>query len=160
MAQLELQGITGGAFVQIAGGTNEAPRLDAVAEGIPVIDSQPSQLAAVFDAAPRLLDNLITVSDQVARILSPENQRAITEILINIQTLSEALDDAGGDVASTLAEARATFETLNALVTDIRGDVDAIADNANALLVEARQTLEVASFGVEETVEEFGATAE
>src|SRR3712207_3406620 len=60
LASMEQQGVTGGVYVQITGGTQEAPSLREVANvPMPVIPSKPSTFAELADRAPELLGNLI-----------------------------------------------------------------------------------------------------
>lgn len=118
VASLELQGLTGGAFVQIGAGSGAAPLLNE--QPAPrVIASRPSNLEAVFAATPRLLDNVVRLSDDLAELLNPDNRQAIGGILRNVEISTERLastltrvdgalaagQDQVGDVAKLVAEA-------------------------------------------------------
>ena len=59
-ATLALQGITGLSYIQLTGGTQEAAALTAgPGQPRPIIRSRPSELAAIFEAAPELLNRAI-----------------------------------------------------------------------------------------------------
>jgi phospholipid/cholesterol/gamma-HCH transport system substrate-binding protein len=120
VASLELQGLTGGAFVQIGAGSSAAPLLSerpAPRE----IPSRPSNLEAVFAATPRLLDNVVRLSDDLAALLNPENREAIAGILRNVEVSTERL-------ASTLSRVDAAL----AAGQDHAGDVARIVGEAAA----------------------------
>src|SRR3546814_20791423 len=72
VASLELEGITGVAYVQLSGGTQEAPPLAAQpGQERPVIESKPSQLQALFATAPELLSRFLAVPERLNLLLSP-----------------------------------------------------------------------------------------
>ncbi|MDH5557896.1 MAG: MlaD family protein, partial [Alphaproteobacteria bacterium] len=74
-ATLALQGITGLSYIQLTGGTQAAAELKAATgQRRPVIKSRPSELAAIFEAAPELLNRAIGVIAQLEKLLGPENQ--------------------------------------------------------------------------------------
>ncbi|WP_448204198.1 MlaD family protein [Azospirillum sp. sgz302134] len=117
IASLEVQGITGGAYVQISGGTEMSELLRTAREGggIPVIPSRPSSLTVVVDAAPQLLNRALDLTNRLSEVLTPQNQAAIGEILQNTRTLTAELAKASQGLDATMAQANRTlhgFETL------------------------------------------------
>lgn len=116
IASLELQGITGGAYVQISGGTAEADRLTAAdADGIPVIPSRPSSLTAVVDTAPQLVNRALDVITRLGDLMNGENQKAVTDILANARGISADLARATAGLDATLGQAQTAlkgFETM------------------------------------------------
>ncbi|KAA0684111.1 MlaD family protein [Roseomonas genomospecies 6] len=116
IASLEVQGITGGAYVQISGGTEMSELLRTAHDGgIPVIPSRPSSLTVFVDAAPQLLNRTLDLTNRVADLLTPQNQAAIAEILANTRTLTAELASASQGLDGTLAQANRTlqgFETV------------------------------------------------
>ncbi|PWC33824.1 MlaD family protein [Azospirillum sp. TSO35-2] len=116
IASLELQGITGGAYVQIFGGTVEGKRLTATdADGVLTIPSRPSSLTAVVDSAPQLVNRSLEVITKLGELLNGENQKAIGEILANARTASAELARSSAELGETMAQARRTlngFETV------------------------------------------------
>src|SRR3546814_18104317 len=72
VASLELEGITGVAYVQLSGGTQEAPPLAAQpGQERPVIESKPSPLPALFATAPALLRSFLAATERSNPLLSP-----------------------------------------------------------------------------------------
>ncbi|BAI76541.1 ABC transport system substrate-binding protein (plasmid) [Azospirillum sp. B510] len=116
IASLELQGITGGAYVQISGGTVGGKHLTATdADGVPTIPSRPSSLTAVVDSAPQLVNRSLEVVTRLGEMLNGENQKAVADILANARTISAELAGASAGLEETMAQARRTlngFETV------------------------------------------------
>ncbi len=116
IASLEVQGITGGAYVQISGGTELSELLRTAHDsGIPVIPSRPSTLTVFVDAAPQLLNRTLELTNRVADLLTPQNQAAIADILSNTRELTAELAKASQGLSATMEQANRTlqgFETL------------------------------------------------
>lgn len=112
-ASLELQGLTGGSYIQISGGGEGTPLLQSDDGKPPVIQSRPSRLAEVADAVPLLLAKAVVLLDRLSGLVTDENRAALTATLANGQTLSKNLADASGDLAQTLNSVNALGKTLN-----------------------------------------------
>ena len=131
IASLEVQGITGGAYVQISGGTVGGKHLTATdADGVLTIPSRPSSLTAVVDSAPQLVNRSLEVITRLGELLNGENQKAIGEILDNARILSGELARAGAGLEETMAQAR---QTLNGF--------EAVGPQLDRTLAQARETL-------------------
>ena len=129
-ATLALQGITGLSYIQLTGGTQAAAPLKAQAgQRRPVIKSRPSELAAIFEAAPELLNRAIEVIALLEELLGPENQRRIGNILANIEDTTGALSNSGGDIDKLLREGAGAVEDvhkLTSMLADNTGDIATI----------------------------------
>ncbi|ANC92860.1 MCE family protein [Azospirillum humicireducens] len=131
IASLEVQGITGGAYVQISGGTVGGKHLTATdADGVLTIPSRPSSLTAVVDSAPQLVNRSLEVITRLGELLNGENQKAIGEILDNARILSGELARAGAGLEETMTQAR---RTLNGFET--------VGPQLDRTLAQARETL-------------------
>jgi phospholipid/cholesterol/gamma-HCH transport system substrate-binding protein len=127
MASLQLQGITGLSFVQLTGGTRDAPLLEPrPGKRRAVIESRPSAIEQVFENAPELVAKIQTLATRATEVLSEENQKHVTAILRNIETFSgtlarssEAIDGIVDNTAATLADLRNTAASLNQLATQL-----------------------------------------
>ncbi|MDH5412335.1 MAG: MlaD family protein [Alphaproteobacteria bacterium] len=141
-ATLALQGITGLSYIQLTGGTQAAAELKAATgQRRPVIKSRPSELAAIFEAAPELLNRAIGVIAQLEKLLGPENQGHIGSILENIEDTTGVLADSGDDISTMLKEGARVMEEMrkvtthaNVVLENIEGDVGAVADDTRAVL--------------------------
>lgn len=121
IASIELQGLTGGAYVQIAGGTPGSPLLrETEHKGVPVIRSRPSNLAAALDTTPQILARVLELTDRLASgLLSPQNVQAMAETLDNARQVSadvaaatRGLDGSTRELSGLLAELNRTVQTL------------------------------------------------
>ena len=122
VASLELQGITGYAFVQITGGTKDSPVLQAkTGQRYPVIQSTPSQLEKVFRSAPELLDRALLIADRLANVLDDTNRKALSDTLQNIQNATAALGGKGEDINGILVESAETMRELRKTLVSING---------------------------------------
>ena len=84
-AKLSITGLTGVPFIQLTGGSPNAPRLTASSDDLlPVIRAEPSALQNIADTANRLVERM----DQV---LSEENVQRITDTLENIEGMTGAI---------------------------------------------------------------------
>ena len=116
IASLEVQGITGGAYVQISGGTELSELLRTAHDsGVPVIPSRPSSLTVFVDAAPQLLNRTLDLTNRVADLLTPQNQAAIAEILANTRDLTAELAKASQGLDTTMAQANRTLQGFEAV---------------------------------------------
>jgi phospholipid/cholesterol/gamma-HCH transport system substrate-binding protein len=131
-ASLELQGITGYAFVQISGGTRDSPMLErGEGERYPVIASTPSRLEKVFQNAPELLDRALLVADRLAAVLDDKNRDALTATLQNVQNATAALGGQGDNFNGILIEAAQTMQELRKTLASI----NRLSDGLNTTLV-------------------------
>lgn len=147
MASLEYQGITGVAFVQISGGTQEAEVLRRKpGEDNPVIASRPSQIDVVMQKAPELVTRFIALVDRANLLLSPANQEKFAQILGNVEGITGNLANSGEDIrvmlrdgARTLEDVRAAASEARAAMTQMRGSTDRISGDAEAAIKDARK---------------------
>jgi len=98
-ATLQYQGITGVAFVQLRGGTPEAPRLISPGpDGKPaVIKAESSGLAELVEKAPELFSSVNELVDRAAKVLDEKNRQSIAGILSDVDTWTDALADGKQD---------------------------------------------------------------
>lgn len=127
IASLEPVGVTGGVYVEIAGGSREAPLLKEKVSGIPVISSRPSSIAAVLSRAPEVLEHLITISARLSALLNEDNQKAIGTTLANLATAS--------------GHANESIRNANLLIVDLRRQAETLSRQAETLLVTANDTV-------------------
>jgi phospholipid/cholesterol/gamma-HCH transport system substrate-binding protein len=127
VATLEFQGLTGIAYVQLRGGTQESARLDPNAAQPPRIPSRRSTLERVFESTPELLMQALAMVDRLSVLLSDENLAAVAGTLRNVERLTAGLADRSGGVDAVLTgaadmteEIRKTSVEVRQLATDLR----------------------------------------
>ena len=105
-AKLSMAGLTGSPFIQLTGGSPDAPRLVAdEPDSIPVIPTEASALQNIADTANRLVARL----DEV---LSEENVARIANTLENIEGMTGAVAGQREDLAELIVNARVASERL------------------------------------------------
>lgn len=170
VARLQSQGITGATFIQlqrakdsVAGagdalvaGTSEAP--------FPEIESELSELQAVFKEFPLVLGEIKAAATQVAQLLNDKNLDSISKSLENLSRITDDLTAQTGAISgvfvkveSTLETAEETLVSIGQLSRKIDTAIDEVTRGVNAF---EKMTTEVDAF-VEENrgpVADFTAT--
>jgi phospholipid/cholesterol/gamma-HCH transport system substrate-binding protein len=135
VASLEITGITGVAYVEISGGSREAPTLTRLeGQRFPVIASRPSQLQTVFSSAPEVLNRLIVVGDRLSELLNDQNRAAITATLDNLQQLTAAGAQDARQLATVISDSDLAVKQFQTTML-----------SANDTVIELRKTLVLAN---------------
>ena len=145
VASLEVQGITGQAYVQLSGGSNASSNLKTPPDrAYPVIRSRPSQLEEVVSSAPELFKRATQVADRLNEMLGEDNQAALTHTLKNLDLLTGSLAkdaqqisrivDQGADAAAELRNTAITANKLLAHLDETLLSRGGLADRAGATL--------------------------
>lgn len=136
IASIELQGLTGGAYVQIAGGTADSPLLrETDHKGIPVIRSRPSNLAAALDTTPQILARVLELTDRLSSgLLSPENVQAMADTLGNARQVS-------ADVAAATRGLDGTTRELSGVLAELNRTVQTVGPHLDQTVVQAGRSM-------------------
>ena len=86
-AQLKSFGITGLAFIELSGGSKDAPLLKTSADEVPVIPATPSTFIKMYASLEQLIKQSTLAMVKFDRILSEENLDNITSIIAETQLL-------------------------------------------------------------------------
>ncbi len=115
-ATIASQGLTGGSYVEIDGGKLRADK-DKLAQTThkpyPEIRSVPSVWAALQESAPQIVAKINKIADKLNNVLSDKNQKAIADILANLDTVTTTVAAHSADISATL---RNTNEATRNLV--------------------------------------------
>src|SRR5260370_10064594 len=131
VAELEAQGITGLAFVQITGGSNASQVLEKREDKrYPIIASRQSGLEEVVTSAPELFKRATLVADRIALVLSDANVAAITQTLDHISIVTGTIADSRSQIDKVMIDASSTM-------SEVRG----AANEAMSLWSDSRATL-------------------
>ena len=142
VASLEMFGLTGNAYIQITGGSRDAAALKRTDGEIPVIPSKPSGLSEVFETAPHLAHQLVEIGDRLTRLLSPENEKRISESLDNLHKMSADLAASAHDVGETMTLVRTTATHMDGLMGDLRQRLDTITVSVTGILSKLQTMLD------------------
>jgi phospholipid/cholesterol/gamma-HCH transport system substrate-binding protein len=156
IAVLTIQGLTGIAFIDLTGGSPDAPPLKAAADQrYPVLKTKPSLFVRLDRAGSELLANLNTLALQVSDVLDTENRRALTAPIANISKITTTLAGRAAELDSGVANASRLLlntadasERLPALMEKIGSSVAAVEAMARKMAL--------ASEAVDETIRSSG----
>lgn len=142
VAEIALQGITGIAFIQLTGGSQDAPTLKPRAEPpLPEIRSRPSPLQEILSRLPQILERMAVLGDRLTRLLDDRNLTAVSQTLENLRRVSEALGAEKGDMRLLLREGREALATLRGLAEDSRALAAGIRSRIGPLDDQATKTM-------------------
>jgi phospholipid/cholesterol/gamma-HCH transport system substrate-binding protein len=147
-ASLEMQGITGVAYVQLSGGSQNAPPLKPSGrKKMPTIPSKASGLSQIIESAPELINRVIALVERASNMLSEQNQAAISETLANINQVSGAVAGRSDQIESiivdadaTVAEMRGAMAAMRQLTESLNGRFNEVAGNVDQTMAAARGT--------------------
>ena len=142
-AKLSQQGLTGGPFIQLTGGSPSAPRIVAVDQReVPVIATEPSALQNIADTASRLVQRM----DQV---LSEENVKRIADTLENLRGVTGSINAKNQDIEQLITNARLASEDLRNTLQTTNGAVQRIDREVVAQLPAMMDKLDRAATALE-----------
>jgi phospholipid/cholesterol/gamma-HCH transport system substrate-binding protein len=145
-AQLGIQGITGVAFVQLDGSTNDSPPLRKPdSDKVPEIPSRFSGLETLLAKAPELLDRAVTIADRLSLLLDDRNVAAFAESLENVRQItasfaaqSKGVDRQLKDLSEAVSAMRRLAQSTEKLVQQIDGRVGPLSASMEGALNEVR----------------------
>ncbi|SLN38883.1 MlaD family protein [Ruegeria meonggei] len=168
IAQLDSLGVTGVSYVELTGGTSGGKRLEQNS----VIKSKRSAIQSLFEGAPKVLDEAITLLDNLNKVVDDKNRKSVSDILSNLASASGKLEntlsdfenlssDLGGaakklgDFTDRLDQLADTAETTLKTGTDTLKSVKTASESATVALDSAKGTIETADRLIKEDVKPF-----
>ncbi len=149
IATLEMQGITGIAYVQLLGGTRDSAPLVLEDDGeMPVIAARRSALERVFESTPDLLAQAVEVADRLSTFLNDDNLETLSSTLANIERFSGSLANNSDSVEGVMTGMSETFSEIKQLGSDLRevsGKLDKRLDGVGGDLVNTLAELSTAA---------------
>lgn len=114
-ATLSSQGVTGVAYVALAGGSASSLRLEVVPPNeVPIITSKPSLVQGLITDAPDLLAEAISLMRDIRGFTTAENGAAITAILKNVETATARIDSVATRIEGVMISTEATLARADA----------------------------------------------
>jgi phospholipid/cholesterol/gamma-HCH transport system substrate-binding protein len=121
VASIDSQGFTGGTFVEISGGTNNAPLLVArEGQRYPMIRTKVSSFAQLAQSAPEVMAKLNVAASRLNDLLSDDNRRAISHVLANLEETTEVIARRSAEIDSTIANANKAMANLSDATNNLR----------------------------------------
>ena len=111
VATLRTQGITGVLYLGLKAKTENAPLLRAKrGEPYPIIPAEPSLLVQLSEVLPRITHTVNNIGKSVEKILSAQNQQALSDTLQNMSKFTDMLADNSKSLDATVKSLRVTLK--------------------------------------------------
>jgi phospholipid/cholesterol/gamma-HCH transport system substrate-binding protein len=145
VASIDSQGLTGGSFVEITGGTANSPLLVAKeGQRYPVIRTKQSTFAQLQQSAPELVAKLNTAASRLNDVLNDNNRRAIAHVLANLDETTQVIARRSADIDATIAHANEVMAKLDDTANGLKPTIQQVdltvrkygkvADDADAFI--------------------------
>ena len=149
VAQLNLQGITGVAFVQLTGGTQAAGLLRPTDQvPLPVIASRPSVFQRVITRLPEIIEKIDQAAAGLAALFNEKNMASLTSTLESIDRAGKSIAQESGQVGTLMREARDAASALgeagknvSALAVSLERETAPLSREAITSMTEFRETM-------------------
>lgn len=133
-AMLKSQGLTGIAYVELTGGSAQAPLLTArPGERFPVIPTRPSLGARLENVMTTALAKLDSTTASLNSLLSEENIAALNMTLKNVAAVSQTLADQRRTLDAGINGAAKTFTNTARATDDLGPLLDRVGRSVDAL---------------------------
>lgn len=121
VASIDSQGLTGGAFVEITGGTAGSPLLVAKeGQRYPVIRTKQSTFAQLQQSAPEVVAKLNVAASRLNDLLNDSNRRAIAHVLANLDETTQVIARRSADIDAAIAHANRAMANLDDASASLR----------------------------------------
>ncbi|HEX3432058.1 MAG TPA: MlaD family protein [Rhizomicrobium sp.] len=140
IASVASEGLTGGSYVEIDGGSQSAPVLPHTMFGeYPVIRSRPSTLQQIEQSAPQLLVKINHIADRLSDVLSDKNRQAFSETLGNLREVTANLAKHSGQFDSIVKNLNTASTGLTTDLSDLHtvlGSAQQVTQRVDKLAVD------------------------
>ncbi len=134
VAVLKTQGLTGIAYVELAGGTRESPLLVATGEEeYPVIRTKPSLSARLENVLTTVLAKLDRTTSNIDAILSDENRLAFSSALADIAVVTRTFAARKDTIDAGITSAARTFDNSARVAAQLGPVIDRVGRGADAV---------------------------
>lgn len=159
VAVLKTQGLTGIAYVELGGGSRDAPQLQvSPSEPYPVIRTKPSLSTRLENVLTTVLKKVDHTSGNIDALLSDDNRAALKSALKDMATVAHTVAAHKGEIDAGIANAARTAENA-ARGTAQMGPVIARIGRAAEAVEKSGSDLALASASAAKTVGAVGADA-
>ena len=145
VASIESQGLTGGTYVEISGGTVNSPLLTAKDDqDYPVIRTRQSTLQQLEQSVPEVVVKLNSAAGRINDLLNDNNRRALSHVLANLDETTGTIARRSADIDAAIANANEAAARFNEASKGLGPAVDQadltlrkygkVADDADAFI--------------------------
>jgi phospholipid/cholesterol/gamma-HCH transport system substrate-binding protein len=145
VASIDSQGLTGGTYVEITGGTARSPLL-VTREGqrYPVIQTKQSTFAELQQSVPEVVSKLSTAASRLNDLLNDNNRRSISHVLANLDETTQVIARRNADIDAAIAHANKAMANLDTASGSLKPAIEQVdltvhkygkvADDADAFI--------------------------
>ena len=144
-ASIESQGLTGGTYVEISGGTAKSPTLVAKdGQEYPIIKAKQSTLQQLEQSAPEVVAKLNIAVTRLNDLLDDKNRKAVSEVLANLDQTTTMLAKNSTEIDAAIKNANTATANLRDASTGLKPTLDhadatmtkfgKVADDADAFI--------------------------
>jgi len=142
VATLELEGLTGGRYVQLTGGSLDAPPLEPPpGRKLVEIPAGASSFQQVLEGAPEMLENVNILLIRAQALLSPRNLENVEQLVANLTEVTGAIAENRDDIEQLIDDAALTMENLRAATGSLETMAASLDTNIERLTNSADSTL-------------------
>lgn len=134
IAQLQSLGVTGVSYVELTGGSASGTRLPQNS----VIKSKRSAIQSLFEGAPKVLDEAVTLLENLNAVVDDKNRKSVSDILNNVASASGRLDKTLSDFENLSSDLGGAAKKL----ADFTNQLDPLIEKAETTLTTGTDTLE------------------
>ncbi|MEO1190583.1 MAG: MlaD family protein [Pseudomonadota bacterium] len=142
VASLELEGLTGGRYILLSGGTSAAPPLERKeGERYPVITARPSSIEELLEGAPDVIANVNRLLVNANKLLSNRNIETISAGLEDLRALSQTLADNRDEIDSIISRTNTALKAFDETAATIQRLASLLEQDGQRLIDKADITL-------------------
>ncbi|MEQ8354987.1 MAG: MlaD family protein [Kiloniellaceae bacterium] len=142
IATLELEGLTGGRYVQLSGGSPEQPALEPPpGRKLVEIPSGSSSFERVLEDAPEILENVNILLLRAQALLSERNLKNIEQLVVNLTEVTGAVAENRDNIDQLIADAALTMQNLREATGSLETMAGSLDQNVQRLTDRADSTL-------------------
>ena len=124
LATLELEGLTGGRYVQLSGGSPTARPLEPPpGRKVAEIPAGASSFEQVLEGAPEMLENVNILLLRAQALLNENNLKNIEQLITNLTTVTGAIAENRDNIDQLITDAALTMDNLR----DATGSLETMA---------------------------------
>lgn len=141
-AELNTQGVTGLAYIQLDDDGEPGPDLEQEADGVPRLNLRKANIEAITDSATAALNRLNVLLERVNGVLSSQNMGLLNKTLANLESASGGVDKTMKEAPRLVADLRRVLNAVDvSRLQAILANVDQSSAEAKPTLIEARRLL-------------------
>ena len=131
-ASIESQGLTGGTYVEISGGTAKSPILTAKeGQDYPIIRAKQSTLQQLEQSAPEVVAKLNVAVTRLNDVLSDKNRKSLSDVLTNLDETTSAIAKRSSDIDAIIKNASTATADLRDASADLKPTLDHVDVTVN-----------------------------